>query len=71
MNIKTSRNSQQLNPTLEEISDLKTAVLEAVTNCIVHAYPDALGRIVMKMKLLIEAALRFRIAILYTEKPVR
>ena len=33
----------QLNPTLEEISDLKTAVSEAVTNCIVHAYPDRIG----------------------------
>ncbi len=29
-----------LNPTLEELSDIKTAVSEAVTNCIVHAYPD-------------------------------
>ena len=35
----------QLNPTLEEISDLKTAVSEAVTNCIVHAYPDRIGEI--------------------------
>ncbi len=30
----------QLNPTLDEISDIKTAVSEAVTNCVVHAYPD-------------------------------
>ena len=37
----------QLNPTLEEISDLKTAVSEAVTNCIVHAYPDRVGPITM------------------------
>ena len=28
----------QLNPTLEEVSDLKTAVSEAVTNCIIHGY---------------------------------
>ena len=42
----------QLDPTVEELSDIKTAVSEAVTNAIVHAYPDALGRIVMKMKLL-------------------
>ena len=28
----------QLNPTLEQVEDLKTAVSEAVTNCIVHAY---------------------------------
>ncbi len=35
----------QLDPTLEEISDIKTAVSEAVTNCIVHAYPERLGKI--------------------------
>lgn len=33
----------QLNPTLEEVSDLKTAVSEAVTNCIIHAYEDTDG----------------------------
>ena len=31
------------NPTLDEITDIKTAVSEAVTNCIVHAYPDKLN----------------------------
>jgi len=35
----------QLDPTLEEISDIKMAVSEAVTNCIVHAYPDSVGKI--------------------------
>lgn len=35
----------QLDPTLEEIADIKTAVSEAVTNAIVHAYPDGLGEI--------------------------
>lgn len=34
-----------LDPTLEEVADLKTAVSEAVTNCIVHAYKDTYGRI--------------------------
>ena len=34
-----------LDPTLEEINDIKTAVSEAVTNCIVHAYRDTLGKI--------------------------
>lgn len=34
-----------LDPTLEEIADLKTAVSEAVTNCIVHAYRDTYGKI--------------------------
>lgn len=41
----------QLDPTLEEINDIKTAVSEAVTNAIVHAYPDSLGKIVMKLRL--------------------
>lgn len=39
----------QLNPTLDEIGDIKTAVSEAVTNCVVHAYPDKIGEIVMEM----------------------
>ncbi len=34
-----------LDPTVEEIADLKTAVSEAVTNCIVHAYRDTCGKI--------------------------
>ena len=42
----------QLDPTLEELGDIKTAVSEAVTNAIVHAYPDTLGRIVVKAKIL-------------------
>lgn len=39
----------QLNPTLDEIGDIKTAVSEAVTNCVVHAYPKKAGEIVMEM----------------------
>ena len=35
----------QLDPTVEELADIKTAVSEAVTNCIVHAYRDTLGKI--------------------------
>jgi stage II sporulation protein AB (anti-sigma F factor) len=35
----------QLDPTVEELTDIKTAVSEAVTNCIVHAYPDSVGTI--------------------------
>ncbi len=38
----------QLDPTLDELGDIKTAVSEAVTNAIVHAYPDALGKIQVK-----------------------
>ena len=41
----------QLDPTLDELGDIKTAVSEAVTNAIVHAYPDALGRILLKMRM--------------------
>ena len=40
----------QLAPTLEELGDIKTAVSEAVTNAIVHAYPDRIGRVVMKLR---------------------
>ena len=42
----------QLDPTLDELGDIKTAVSEAVTNCIVHAYPDAIGPIVLKAHIL-------------------
>ncbi len=35
----------QLNPTLDEITDIKTAVSEAVTNCVVHAYPSEVGKV--------------------------
>ena len=41
----------QLDPTLEEINDIKTAVSEAVTNAIVHAYPDTIGRVFMRLRL--------------------
>ncbi len=37
--------ASQLDPNIEEISDIKTAVSEAVTNCIVHAYPESVGKI--------------------------
>jgi stage II sporulation protein AB (anti-sigma F factor) len=41
----------QLDPTLDELNDVKTAVSEAVTNAIVHAYPDEIGKIAMKLRL--------------------
>ena len=41
----------QLDPTLEEVNDVKTAVSEAVTNAIVHAYPDCLGKVVVKLRI--------------------
>ena len=42
----------QLDPTMEELGDIKTAVSEAVTNCIVHAYPDTIGTITIRAKIL-------------------
>ncbi len=42
----------QLDPTLEEIGDIKTAVSEAVTNCTVHAYPETVGKIRMRLRIL-------------------
>ena len=38
-------------PTLEELSDVRTAVSEAVTNCIVHAYPDRTGTVTLDLAL--------------------
>ena len=42
----------RLDPTLDELSDIKTAVSEAVTNCIVHAYPDGYGMITLRCRIL-------------------
>ena len=47
----------QLDPTLDELGDIKTAVSEAVTNCIVHAYPDSIGPITLKARILPEQVL--------------
>lgn len=40
-----------LNPSIEVITDIKTAVSEAVTNCVVHAYPNTVGLIEINVKL--------------------
>lgn len=42
----------QLDPNLDELGDIRTAVSEAVTNCIVHAYPDSIGTISLKCRIL-------------------
>ena len=42
----------RMDPTMEELGDIKTAVSEAVTNCIVHAYPNELGLIQLRCKIL-------------------
>ena len=41
----------QLDPAVDELADLRTAVSEAVTNCIVHAYRDTIGSITIQMRL--------------------
>lgn len=51
----------QLDPNIEEISDIKTAVSEAVTNCIVHAYKDTVGTIYIWTSLYADGLVRIRI----------
>lgn len=41
----------QLDPAVDELADIRTAVSEAVTNCIVHAYPDCLGTVTVTVQL--------------------
>lgn len=51
-----------LDPTVAEVSDIKTAISEAVTNCIVHAYKDGFGEIVLDMSSFAEGLVRFVIS---------
>ena len=51
----------QLDPTLEELNDIKTAVSEAVTNAIVHAYKDSIGTIYITAELMDDHLIRVRI----------
>ena len=44
--------ASQLDPTLEELGDIRTAVSEAVTNCIVHAYPNEIGLVSIRCRIL-------------------
>ena len=54
----------QMDPTLSELEDIKTAVSEAVTNAIIYAYPEHIGTIYLKMRIyqgnLLEVAVRDR-----------
>lgn len=43
--------ASQMDPTLNELEDIKTAVSEAVTNAIVHAYPDSIGKVSIKARI--------------------
>ena len=45
----------KVDPTVEQITDVKTAVSEAVTNCVVHGYPDKKGEILIECELLNDA----------------
>ena len=51
----------QLDPTVEEISDIKTAVSEAVTNCNIHAYPDSIGKVYISGEILEDKTVRIKI----------
>ena len=51
----------QLDPTLDEVNDIRTAVSEAVTNCIVHAYPDTLGLVTMRLRLFEDNTLEIQV----------
>lgn len=51
----------QLDPTIDEIADIKTAVSEAVTNCIVHAYAQSIGTIFIHAKILDKRRVYIRI----------
>ncbi len=59
--VAVSAFAAQQDPTVEEISDIKTAVSEAVTNCIVHAYPESVGDIYIWVGLYENGMVRVRI----------
>ena len=51
----------QLDPTIEELNDVKTAVSEAVTNCIVHAYKETIGKIYISAEILENNKIKIKI----------
>jgi stage II sporulation protein AB (anti-sigma F factor) len=51
----------QLDPTMEELTDVKTSVSEAVTNCIVHAYPERRGKIMLTVGIYTGGLLRVQV----------
>ena len=60
-------------PKIDELADIKTAVSEAVTNCIVHGYPDTIGKIELAVRVFEQGRVRVRIEKamqpLFTTKP--
>ncbi len=59
--IATAAFAAQLDPTVEELSDIKTSVSEAVTNCIIHAYSDSIGSIYITLRIYDDGTLAIRI----------
>ena len=59
--VAVSAFAAQLDPTVEEISDIKTAVSEAVTNCIVHAYSESVGNIYITASLYDNGLIKIKI----------
>lgn len=53
--------ASQMDPTLDELGDVKTAVSEAVTNAIVHAYPDRIGPVSLRLRRLPENVLEITV----------
>lgn len=51
----------QMDPTLNELEDVKTAVSEAVTNAIVHGYPDSIGKVTVKIRICPENVLEITV----------
>ena len=51
----------QLDPAVDELADIRPAVSEAVTNCIVHAYPDDIGDIILTVRLFADGKVTIRI----------
>lgn len=59
--VAVSAFASQLDPTVDEISDIKTAVSEAVTNCIVHAYKDSIGMIYITVGLFDDGTVKIKV----------
>lgn len=51
----------QLDPTISELSDIKTAVSEAVTNCVVHAYKETIGKIYINVRLFENGIIKIKV----------
>lgn len=51
----------QMDPTVNELEDVKTAVSEAVTNAIVHGYPDSIGKVIVKIRICPENVLEITV----------